>query len=280
MRTSTAALALAGLFLAPEALAIDDPYMWGVGPRVSTIVVPGRYPITFPDKVDNYNFIADDAENGSCNPNTAGNFPNGDPLCENERRDIDPVTGEPLYHSLERVRGDIEVGGDFTFYLNKDIRVGLMGEVGFGKRWHSIQFLPKVHKVLLEDQIDVYAGGGIGFGYQAFKGVTNTEKLQIPYFPVRVEVGAMARIPTAAFQLGIFAQSSIPGNQTYTTAAGDKYESVGTPLAFASYLSAGIEFTTYFGDFKPPKGGGKKGGKKGGKGGGKKGGGKKGGGKK
>ncbi|RME27699.1 MAG: hypothetical protein D6798_03985, partial [Deltaproteobacteria bacterium] len=263
MRTTTAALALAGVLFAPEALAIDDPYMWGVGPRVGTIVVPGKYPITFPTKVENYNFI-DQGKGSGC---ATGEFfdDRGNDLCDNEKRDVDPDTGEPLYHTLEQVRTDVNFGGDFVFYLNKQYRVGALGYVGMGKRYLDIAVMPKVDKILLEDQIDVYAGGGIGFGFQRFSGVAGAEKLKVPYFPVRANVGALTRTPNAAFQLGVYAQSSVPGNQSYVSRSGEVYESVGTPLALFSYLSAGIEFTTYFGDFEPPKkkkGGKKKGGKK------------------
>lgn len=267
MRTSTAALALAGLLFAPEALAIDEPYMWGVGPRVGTMVIPGKYPITFPDKVDNFNFL-DAGPNSGCTTQEAGTDGNGNELCDNEKRDVDD-DGVPQYHSLEQVRSDLNLGGDFVFYLNRDIRVGAMGYAAFGKRYFDIAVMPKVDKILLEDQIDVYAGGGIGFGFQRWGGATGAEKLKMPYFPVRVNVGALARTPSAAFQLGIYGQSSVPGNQTYVSAQGDTYESVGSPLALFSYLSAGLEFTVYFGDFEPPKKkkkkkkGGKKGGKKG-----------------
>ena len=87
--------------------------------------------------------------------------------------------------------------------------------------------------------------------------------------------GAIARSDTIGYQLTVYAQSNIPGNQVYTTPEGVEHTNIGTPLAFTSYLAAGIEFSLLIGDFKPPKK--KKGGKKGG---GKKGGGKKGGGKK
>ena len=265
MRTSTAALALAGLLFAPEALAIDEPYMWGVGPRVGTMVIPGKYPITFPTKVENYNFL-ESGPNSSCDQGVETDG-NGNDLCDNEKRDVDD-NGVPQYHTLEQVRSDLNLGADFVFYLNKDIRIGAMGYGAFGKRYFDIAIMPKVDKILLEDQIDVYAGGGIGFGFQRWSGATGAEKLKIPYFPVRVHVGALARVPTAAFQLGIYGQSSIPGNQTYVTTDGTVHESVGSPLALFSYLSAGLEFTVYFGDFKPPKK--KKKGKKGKKGKGKK----------
>ncbi len=38
---------LVGLGAAAEAQALD-PYMWGVGPRVGTLIIPGRYPLQLP----------------------------------------------------------------------------------------------------------------------------------------------------------------------------------------------------------------------------------------
>ena len=39
-----------GASIAPEAQALD-PYMWGVGPRIGTMVIPGQYPGAFPNEI-------------------------------------------------------------------------------------------------------------------------------------------------------------------------------------------------------------------------------------
>jgi hypothetical protein len=55
MASRLAALGLAVVTasaLAPEAQALD-PYMWGVGPRIGTMAIPGRYPVSFPDEIRN-----------------------------------------------------------------------------------------------------------------------------------------------------------------------------------------------------------------------------------
>ena len=53
MASRLAALGLVVLtttVLAPEAQALD-PYMWGVGPRIGTMAIPGRYPLRFPNEI-------------------------------------------------------------------------------------------------------------------------------------------------------------------------------------------------------------------------------------
>lgn len=41
---------LLGLLVAGKAYALE-PYMWGVGPRVGTMFVPGRFPLKFPKQI-------------------------------------------------------------------------------------------------------------------------------------------------------------------------------------------------------------------------------------
>ncbi|MBN2800246.1 MAG: hypothetical protein JXX28_13990 [Deltaproteobacteria bacterium] len=46
-------LLVAGALLLPSLPAFAlDAYMWGVGPQIGTIVIPGHYPIRFPKTVD------------------------------------------------------------------------------------------------------------------------------------------------------------------------------------------------------------------------------------
>ena len=257
IRTSTAALTTLGLFAATPALAIDDPYMWGVGPRIGTTVIPGQYPVTFPTKLVNYNFIDDDSPEA------------GDTKSDDPKRDLDE-NDDPLAHGLSKVQLDVNMGGDFVFYFDKQYRLGALTGITLGKQFFDINLLPKFDYVLLEDQIDVFVGGGLGFGFMKFAGNEGAESLRVPYYPVRAHVGAIARSDTIGYQLTVYAQSNVPGNQVYTTPDGVEHTNIGTPLAFTSYLAAGLEFSLLIGDFKPPKK--KKGGKKGG---GKKGGGKK-----
>jgi len=40
------------LLMTPLVQASQGPYMWGVGPTISTIVLPGTHPFNFPDEAD------------------------------------------------------------------------------------------------------------------------------------------------------------------------------------------------------------------------------------
>ena len=178
--------------LCSPAHAIDDPYMWGAGIRVGTIVIPGQYPVTFPTKVENYNFVTE-GPNANCpqETSTTGSTVTS-PTCD-PKRDLDPETGEPLFHTLSPVQNDVSIGGEFNFYLDKQYRVGALGNVGFGQRWLDMSLMPKVDYIFLEDQIDAFVGGGLGFGYQSFAGAGPTERLKVPYYPIRGHIGALAR---------------------------------------------------------------------------------------
>jgi len=46
------ALVVAGLLMVATDAHALDPYMWGIGPRVGTMVIPGRYPLKLPEAVD------------------------------------------------------------------------------------------------------------------------------------------------------------------------------------------------------------------------------------
>ncbi|MBW2254600.1 MAG: hypothetical protein JRI25_08390 [Deltaproteobacteria bacterium] len=46
------AFLVAGLMMVAADAHALDPYMWGIGPRVGTMVIPGRYPLKLPEAVD------------------------------------------------------------------------------------------------------------------------------------------------------------------------------------------------------------------------------------
>ena len=48
--TAVALAALATVTVASEAQALE-PYMWGIGPRIGTMAIPGRYPLRFPNEL-------------------------------------------------------------------------------------------------------------------------------------------------------------------------------------------------------------------------------------
>lgn len=238
-RSAAAALAL-GLLMTPDAQAAE-PYMLGGGVHLGTFVVPGRYPISFPTQVENYNFIDEEDEFG------------GDPDSDEPKRDLDPDTDDPLFHTLEKVRTDIRFGGDFVYYLDGENRIGALLDLGFGKSYSDVAFMARYDRVMEKvDEFELLLGAGLGAGSMKFKGASEPEQLAASYFPLRVNAAGLYRAKTMAFQLSLFGQTNIPSNQRYTKMDGTEVESVGTPFAVFSYLSLGLEFTTMFGDFKPP----------------------------
>jgi hypothetical protein len=232
MRFWTILLMIVGCSMVTTDAHAIDTYMWGVGPRLGAKVLPGKYPIAFP-KITESDF--EDAK--------------------------DPKDKTKLPVGLERVPFIMQVGADGVYYIDGVHRVGALFGVAFGKKYSDINFLGKYEFVMVEGSIDVLAGAGIGFGSMRFGGI-DEEKLRVPYYPIRANIGLQLRDDVRAYQLQLWGQVSIPGNQKYTTADGlREAEHVGTAIALANYLSLGLEFTVYFGDFEPPshrKRGGKK----------------------
>lgn len=261
------ALLAAGALLTPAQAQAAEPYMWGAGGHIATFVVPGKYPMAFPTKVENYNFIEEGPQAGDESLKGA-----------EKKRDLD-ANGKPLYHTLERVKTDIRVGGDFVYYLSGENRIGAALDLGFGKQYLDGNVMARYDRVLNSfNEFDILGGLGLGVGSMTFRGSNENEKLRVSYFPARGHVGAAYRTDTMSIQASLFLRLAIPSNQVYVTADGTEHEGVGSPVSFASHPAIGVELTALFGDFKPPVKKKGKGGKKGG--GAKKGGGKKGGGKK
>ena len=241
-----ASFILVGISLPQAAFALDPPYSWGVGPRLGTMVLPGSFPISFPNKIDNYDF--DDVEG----------------------RDVDE-RGNELFTSLERARGDVSFGLDGVYAINKDWRVGgyAGAGVGLGTRFSDLHFMLRGEYVLAQtDDFVAAASGAIGVGQWVFDGAVGDEKLKIPYYPIRAGITGELLDGPRAYGLTVWGQYGVPGNHFYTDQAGNAQD-VSAPL---NYLAAGVELGVWFGDFTAPKAGKKKGGKKPGKGGGKPGG--------
>lgn len=253
----TLALTTLGLLAAPEASAGDMPYMWAIGPRVGTIVVPGRYPLALPSSIDKYNFIEEGPRAGDDNG-------------EEPKRDLD-ANGNPLYTSIERVRDDIQFGADGFYALDKENRIGAGFGLAFGKSYSDLWFTFNYDRVLVtSDPFNVVAGLGAGFGNMKLKGTDEDEVLRVPHFPVRAHIQGQFLDKTRLYALGVFAGTNIPSNHYYTDLNGNEQE-IGSAFNWALNLYAGLEAQIMFGDLTPPKKKKKKGkGKGGNKGGGNK----------
>lgn len=252
---ATVAVVAAGLASAPEAHAIEDANMWGVGVKVGTIAIPGRFPLSFPSKISGYNFIDEGAQ--------AGNENGDDP-----KRDLD-ANGDPIFSALERVRWDGQFSVDGFYGIDRDNRVGAMAGFAAGTGYSDMFFLLNYDRVLVsESDIDIVAGPYIGVGQMRFKDPNGgPESLKVPHFPLRGHVMAQLRAKKTAYALGLFGGTNVPSNHYYTDVDGLERDDVGSPFNVALYLHAGIEFSVQYGDFTPPKkkkkgGGSKKKGKK------------------
>jgi hypothetical protein len=278
-------LTLGLLATSSTAMAADyEPFMWGVGGKLGTIVVPGQYPARFPDIITNYNFLDEGPRAGRDN----GDDPN---------RDLDQ-NGDPVFTSLRRVKGDFRIAADGFLAIDGSNRIGATLGLNTGKGMSDYYFTANYDNVLVKSNpFNVVVGASAGFGQMTFKGVDDEETpryangyapeneiLKIPNFPVRGHVEGQFHTDTMMYGVGIFAGTAIPSNMYYTDLQGNVQDAVGGPGNFLYLVNAGLELTVRYGDFTPPKKnkppknkGGNKGG--GNKGGGNKGGGNKGGGK-
>ncbi|MEZ4235103.1 MAG: hypothetical protein R3F59_02860 [Myxococcota bacterium] len=256
MRTMGAALALWGVtaVTAPEVARADNgPYMWGIGPKLGMIIIPGRYPYAWPSKVANYDFIDEGPNAGD--PNDLG------------------ADGKPLNTTLQPVGFDLRLGAEGFYGINADNRVGAGLGLATGSHYSDYWLSLNYDRVLFSDNpFDVVAGLQVGYGGTTFRGDEAAggadEKLKMSYYPIRVRLEGQFRDKVRMYGLGLFVQDAVPARTSYYDRAGELQEAVGGPGNFALFFSAGLEIDVQFGDFTPPKKKKKGGAKKGGGGGG------------
>lgn len=187
---------------------------WGVGAHVGTWAIPGQYPSLLP-KVD----------------------VDGD------------GTNEPMA-SVEKVGGDFMFGAEGWFWVDDQLRLGLVPTVDLGSKYTDVNALLVADFVFADgDQLDVYAGGGVGAGVATFRGTQGDEKLVVPNYPLRAEIGGMLAVTDSlAPQLRLIGQWNVPSSHRYTAPNGAELDkkSIGTGL----YLNVGVEASFLFGNFK------------------------------
>ncbi len=218
----------------PDALAGSGHYMYGVGPRIGTIVIPGAYPAS---------------------------FPSFDGLDEN-----DEETGEKVKieddTTIEKVRGDVILGLEGLYWADKTNRLAASGGFGLGESYNDSHLILKYAKVSNMDALDLFFGGGLGVGLANWRG-DEGEHLRVPYYPLRIEVGAITRNKSWAVQGLFFLNVNIPGHQTLTidqlatdgTTYEQEYES---GFGWSFYPQIGAELQVLFGDFTKPRNNNKK----------------------
>ena len=219
---------------ATDAHANQPPFMWGVGPTITTIAFPGQHPLNFPKLSE-----AD-----------AALVPAGD---VNENRRIT---------SIDEVGGDAGIGARGVIYLDKTWRGGLRFHVAnLASNFNAVDFTLEADKMLVSQGVmSAYIGGGLGFGTMNFTSEDNDASLKLNTYVLRGHVGGIYRLKKSAIEVGVFIQPTFPGLATYTATDGETEGEIKGGL-FAnkdaggggSYHNGGLELTVYFGDFRPPK---------------------------
>jgi len=171
-------VALVGL-VSTDALALD-PYMWGVGPKIGTMVLPGQYPVRFPQAVRN------------------------DANADLSRVKNDLSLGvDAVYYINGRSRARSFASLGFG-----------LGEPYFDANWNvGYQF------VAVTGAMDVLFGGAAGVGTATFHG-TELARLQMPYYPLRADASALIRDETRGYQATAYFVYNVPGKQTFTGSDG------------------------------------------------------------
>jgi hypothetical protein len=197
--------------VAASAMAKDPS--WGVGGHVGTWMIPGEYPSSLP-KVDL----------------------NGD-------------GSKFAMASIDKVRGDFLFGVEGWFWVDEQVRLGLVPGVNVGSGFTDVHAILAADYVFVDgDQLDVFAGGGVGAGSSTFRGDQGEERLVVPNYPLRAELGALfAPTDYLAPQLRVIGQWNVPSSHRYTSPSGielDKKD-VGTGV----YVNLGIELSVLYGKF-------------------------------
>jgi hypothetical protein len=215
MHRSLVVLLLAATATPAHAL---ETWMWGIGPKVGTEVLPGRYPARLP------RLSAEEGETG------------------------------PRADQALRVQHDLQLGVEGVYYMDRHHRIGFTGGVGIGLamdgRRHSTWELILTYDYAIQGRaLDVLFGGGIGAGTMGFR--NDTGRLRVNTFPVRAEVSGLARDTSRGYQLTLYAQYDLPSSSTWTLAVDDSQPD----LQGGIWFTTGLEISVQFGDFEPPRAG-------------------------
>ena len=204
------------LVMTPFASAQEGPFMWGVGPTLSTVVLPGAMPFNFPDEADDLGF--------------------------------------------EKTGGDVGIGVHAVMYMRHTQRFGTHAWYHTGAGGYSSPNLTLEYDFVgsSANGVTVLGGLGGGFGSQSWEN-DNGDKLKMNTFIARGQGSVNFRTPTVCYELAAFVNMYFPANTKIEKKTGETIDA-----AYTLYPVLGLEFTAFFGDFKPPgKGKGKGKGRKG-----------------
>ena len=207
-------LMLMGL-LANPVHASSGPYMWGVGPVLNTLVLPGSHPVSFPK----------------------------DTREENEEGNMVSI--------LDKTNSDIGFGVRGVLYMKKTQRVGAHAWLQRGSgdfRGSNITF-EYDFEGSSSNAVTVLAGLGAGFGTQRWD-TKGAGELKANTYILRGQAGANYRTRRNCYEVAAYLNWNIPGRQLWDTPDADE-----TEISGGFYPTVGIEATAFFGDFRPPKSG-------------------------
>ena len=193
------------LLMTPLVQASQGPYMWGVGPTISTIVLPGTHPFNFPDEADAAGFKG---------------------------------TG-----------GDVGFGLHGVMYMRATQRFGTHMWYHTGQNGYSSPNLTLEYDFVgsSANGVTVLGGLGGGFGSQSWENEAGS-KLKMNTFILRAQGSVNYRTKANCVEIGAFVNMFLPSGQRIEKPNGNE-----TDVGFVMYPTLGLEFTAFFGDFKPPK---------------------------
>jgi hypothetical protein len=204
------------LLVAPIAHAGSGPYMWGVGPMINTIVLPGEHPVGFP---------------------------------KDTRIKDEDGKNQPL---LDKTLGDVGFGVHGVLYMKRAQRLSSHAwySTGAGK-YRSPNFTFEYDFAgQASSGVTILGGLGAGLGHQKWT-TESAGTLKMNHYILRAQGAANYRTKKNCFELGAYMNWYLPGRQLWD-AAGDVAEE---RVKGGFYPTLGVELTAFFGDFRPPKNG-------------------------
>ena len=202
------------MLMSPIANAGPSPYMWGVGPMVNTIVLPGEHPIGFPKATR----IKDADGNNQA--------------------------------LLDKTLGDVGIGVHGVLYMKRAQRLSSHAwySTGAGK-YRSPNFTFE-YDFAGQSSSGVTILGGLGAGLGSQRWTTeDTGTLRMNHYILRAQGAANYRTKKNCYEIGAFVNWFLPGRQLWQ----EKGASEETRVKGGFYPTMGVEMTAFFGDFRPPK---------------------------
>ncbi|NOY28282.1 MAG: hypothetical protein GXP62_20675 [Oligoflexia bacterium] len=224
-------IVLLAAILGGTANAATQPWMWGVGPTLGTIVYPGRFPLSVPDA---YSQLEGKVRGDVIFGGHGVLYIDG----ENRLGTHVDIGAAADYNSV-----DWTLEYERIFVRGSGVHLFGGGGLGFGS-------------YTLKDQDGVNASTGNGNGNGNGTTTTGTGsapgstlddgKLRTPTYQVRLQVGALYKQTQTAEELSIFVKVPLNGNPTWTPAGGTRVDAEGG----GNWFHVGLQATVYFGDFK------------------------------